>query len=470
MSYAWSRRTFMKALGAACATMPFARLLERSALGDPASGPPLRFVAVRHNHGMPAEFWRPQPGFVINAANQSLQPFDDATTYGTSFKNKLIAIDGIRNLVADESSSGGHASTPCIWTGSVNTSSGPKCESLETYLAVTKGLGSGTPFPTVLYSSGGGGAYGAGGVQLDYITDPQWLFMTLFAHFTPNTTSAQAQADALARGKSTLDFVSGSLTSLQNRLATPEKIVLDQHLTAIRQIENRLTAPAGACTTVPAMPSSSSTADGDYVNKTVLAIFAQAIACDLTRFMQITLADPGSSISSTTQDPGVVPALPAAYPPKGQTCSDSPDASSDCDHLDVAHKYVASSPFALGGGGAASDVTSQIRLARLNKYYNGQLASFLQMLAQAGVIDSTLVMTMSDVGNPALHNCTGLPVLLLGGANGYFKMGKSVVLPKDTAQNAVLVSVANAFGVNITQYGSSSNASTMAGPLPGLTA
>ena len=182
--------------------------------------------------------------------------------------------------------------------------------------------------------------------------------------------------------------------------------------------------------------------------------------------MQITLSDPGTSIAASTQDPGVSPAIPPAYPPKGSTCADSPNASSDCDHLDVAHKYVASSPFALGGGGAASDVTTQIRLARLNKYFMSQLAGFMKLLNAGGLLDNTLMMTMSDVGNPSLHDCAGLPTLLLGGANGYFKMGQSVVLNNLASQNAVFVSVANAFGVPITQYGVSSNASTMAGPLP----
>jgi hypothetical protein len=467
MSYATSRRTFLKALGATCAVMPFARLLERSALGNPPSGPPMRFVAIRHGHGMPAEFWRPQAGFVINGTNQSLQPLDDAATYGSSFKNNMIMIDGIQNMVANESSSGGHASVPCIWTGSTNASSGPKCESLETYLGVTKGLGSSTPFPTVLYG-GATGAYGAGGVQLSQISNPGWLFMTLFKNFMPSNTGAAAQADALARGKSTLDFVSGSLTSLQNRLATPEKIVLDQHLTAIRQIENRLTAPTGMCTAVPSMPTSAT--DGDYVNATILPMFAEAIACDLTRFMQIALSDPSTSIAASTQDPGVSPAIPPAYPPKGSTCADSPNASSDCDHLDVAHKYAASSPFTLGGGGSAADITTQVRLARLNKYFMSQIAGFMKLLKAGGLLDNTLIMTMSDVGNPALHDCTRIPVLLLGGANGYFKMGQSVVLNNLTSQNAVFVSIANAFGVPITQYGVSANSSTLQGPLPGLTA
>jgi len=467
MSYATSRRTFLRALGAFAATMPFYRLLERSALGDPPSGPPMRFVAVRQAHGRSVEFWRPQPGFVINGTNQVLQPFDDAVTYGKSYKNNLIVIDGINNLVAEESNNYGHASTPCIWTASTAYPT-PTCESLETYLGVTKGLGSSTPYPTVLY--GHGGAYGAGGVELDSIFEPVDLFAMLFANFMPPAQqNAQAQADALARGKSTLDFVSGSLTALQGRLASQEKILLDQHLMAIRQIENRLTAPPTACSSIPSQPMNEVNA-GDYNNQTVLQMMTQAFACDLTRFVQIQLEDPGTAISASAQDPGVVPPIPVSMPPAGTTCSDNPAFSQDCDHMDVAHAYVTSSPLQLGGGGSAADITTQVRLARLNKYFASQMASFAQALDAASLLDSTLVMTMSDVGNPALHDCQGLPTILLGGANGYFKMGQHVALTQSTSQNAVFVSIANAFGIPITSYGVSANPSTTAGPLAGLTA
>jgi hypothetical protein len=469
MSLSTSRRSFLRALGAVAATMPFARLLERSAFGDPPAGPPLRFAAVYVPNGNPTEFWRPQPGFIINGLNQSLQPFDDAATFGMSFKDKLIVIDGIDNMVASESNSGGHASAPCVWTGSINSSTGPKCESIETYLGVTKGLGNSTAFPTSIYQ--GANVFGAGGVPLDSIANPQWLFTSLFTNFMPPAQqNAQAAADTLARGKSTLDFVSSSLTSLQNRLAAPEKALLDQHLTAIRQIENRLTAGPQTCSSIPTEPTSSSTSNGDYVNSTVIQIFAQAFACDITRFIQMVLADPGSIIGSSTQDPGVVPPLPLSWPAAGQTCADDPTTSSDCDHLDVAHKYLVSSPFTLGGGGTAAEITTQVRLARLNKYYSTQLATFAQLLNQNMLLDNTLIMTMSDVGNPALHDCIGLPTILLGGANGYFKMGQHIQLAQHRSQNSVFVAIANAFGIPITSYGVSANPSTTAGPLPGLTA
>jgi hypothetical protein len=479
MSRTVNRRSFLKALGAVGLAMPFARLLERSALGD-GGVPPLRFVGTFVGNGNPLEFFRPQPGFVINSLNHALQPFDDAATYGMSFKNNLVVLDGVNNSVANESNSEGHASTPCMWTGSVNTKpggSGPKNESIETYLGVTKGLGSSTSFPTVVYGTGNTTAFGAGGVPLDMFGDPAALFMSVFGNLQNSGQTPQQQADALARGKSTLDFVSGSLQGLQSRLAPAEQQLLDQHLTAIRQIENRLSQPPPNCT-IPGPPTCPKysgclpiNTNGDTINQMVISLMAQAIACDLTRFIQMRLLDPGTSIASSTQDPGVNPALPVSYPPSGTACSDNPANSQDCDHLDVGHKYVASSPFTLGGGSGgngAADITSQIRLARLCKYHMQMLASFAQQLQGFGVLDSTLIMTMSDVGNPAAHDCFNLPTILLGGTNGYFKMGQYIQLPANTTQNHVFVSIANAFGVNITSYGSSSNTATTTGTIPGL--
>ncbi len=482
MSRSVSRRSFLAALGAVGAAMPFARLLERSALGQGMMGPQ-RFVGVFIGNGNPLEFWRPQTGFAISGLNQSLQPFDDAATYGMSFKDKLVVLDGITNVAANESQSQGHASQPCIWTGSTNATPGGtavKNESIETFLGVTKGLGSATPFPTVLYGDGVTTAYGVGGVPLSMFGDPSQLFTALFANFQPKGQSAQQQADALARGKSTLDFVAGSLQGLESRLAAPERMLLDQHLTAIRQIENRLMAPPPVCTSAPAMPVCpkyagclASNTSGDLINQMVIDIFAQAIACDLTRFMQLKLTDPGAPIGSSAQDPGVNPPLPLSEPPSGSVCADVPSNPQDCDHLDVAHKYIMSTPFTLGGGSGgngASDVTTQIRLARLNKYYHQYLADFAKQLASFGLLDSTLIMTSSDVGNPAAHDCVNLPTILLGGANGYFKMGQHIQLPTNTSQNAVFVSIANAFGINITSYGTSANTSTTTGTIPGLAA
>jgi hypothetical protein len=407
-----------------------------------------------------------------------LQPFDDAVNYpaaaGGSLKDKLVVLDGITNVVANERNTAGHGASPCMWTGSVLSNGNPSCASLETFLSTQNDLAGKTPFPTTLYNAN---AHGSDGSILSAYSNPGWLFSSLFGSFMPSgQQNAQAQLDAIARGKSSLDFVAGTLTSLQSRLAASEKAKLDEHLTAIRQIESRLQSTPTATCTVPTNPDPNGTirdsknGDGDWVNSVVLQILIQAIACDLTRFIQWSLEDTSNPLTSDAQDPGVDPSIPPVYPPTGQACADGLGSTGDCVHQDVAHKYVTSSPFTIGGGSGGngpSDVTSQIRLARAKKYGYEHIASFASQLDAMGLLDCTLMMTLDDVGNPALHDSSGLPCILVGGANGALKMGQHLML-QDAPQNAVFVAIANAFGVPITSYGVSNNASTTAGPLPGL--
>ena len=68
------------------------------------------------------------------------------------------------------------------------------------------------------------------------------------------------------------------------------------------------------------------------------------------------------------------------------------------------------------------------------------------------------------MGNPALHSTRNVPTVLAGGANGKFRMGRRLKVPADcpasnlwckpsdaafngTANNHLLVSIAQAFGV-----------------------
>jgi hypothetical protein len=466
-------------VGAVAATLPFYKLLETSALGYPNSGPPLRFVAINDWHGRPLEFWRPQPGFGISYLNCCLQPFDDAVNYpaaaGGSLKSKLVVLDGVSNLAAIECNSTGHGASPAMWTGStLDSNSNPSCASFETFLSTQGTLAGTTAFPTAGYRTW---MYSPTGRPLAVYGYPGQAFTALFGSFAPPGQQAtQAQLDAIARGKSSMDFITGTLTSLQSRLAAAEKTKLDEHLTAIRQIENRLQNPPSVMCTVPPNPDptgriiDSRTDDGDWINPIMSQIFLQAIACDLTRFIQWSIQNTSSPLGSDAQDPGVTPSIPPMDPATGQACADGLGATSDCVHQDVAHKYVTSSPFTIGGGSGGngqSDITSQIRLARAKKYGYQFIAQFASQLDAMGLLDSTLVMTGDDVGNPALHDSSGLPCILVGGANGAIKMGQHLML-NNVSQNAVFVAIANAFGVPITSYGVSKNPSTMAGPLPGL--
>jgi len=57
--------------------------------------PPLRFIGVYHPHGIAAELFARREGetetsFALDYPDSPLQPFDDAATYGRSFKDNIV--------------------------------------------------------------------------------------------------------------------------------------------------------------------------------------------------------------------------------------------------------------------------------------------------------------------------------------------------------------------------------------------
>lgn len=142
----------------------------------------------------------------------------------------------------------------------------------------------------------------AGGPGLPVIPegDPRAAFDRVFAGVVPGTgggtTAVDPAVEALrADRRSVLDVVSKELTSLHGRLSAKERAKLDQHMTAIRELELRVaesgpadpapTDPGAACT-VPTRPA----AQAVYENNTLptrlklnIEITAYAMACDQIR-------------------------------------------------------------------------------------------------------------------------------------------------------------------------------------------
>jgi hypothetical protein len=500
-----SRRSFLKAVGASAAMLPFFRLLERSALGDSPAGPINRLVLFTSEHGRAIEFWRPGAGFAIHPSSE-LQVFDDATTYGVNLKSQLNVIDGLDLKCAYESSSNGHTGYPSIWTGSNGIVQSapvtvPKCESIDYFLAITNNLGAATAFPLVSFGARDYiKCHGLNGAPQSPYQEPSDLFNALFANFTvPGNPSSngQAAADALARGKSTLDYIMGSITSLQTRLSAPEKAKLDQHLTSIRQIENRLVGAPGAvanasCAQPSAPVACNPVPDGDpcgsnpqacycedtfynwqgfanYSNDTVNAIMFEALNCDLTRFANIETRD------------NAMPLTDISPPILGQDTLSADCSNGDCIHNAIAHQYKSTQyngGYVQGGNASDPNLSSQQRLARAKKYHMSYIADMASKLQAAGLLGSTLIASCSDIGDPSVHDSNWLPFITVGNVNGYFKTGQHVLMPNDftdpnyvdkynlasdpefthmNPHNAMLTMIVNAFGVPVTSYGVSTN-------------
>ncbi len=459
-----TRRAFLKAIGSAGASLPFVGMLSDSAAQAAGEELPLRLIGVYHPHGICAEYWAMQSGdtetdFDITYENCSLQPFDDPTTYGKSFKDKILPIEGIDLL----SSANGHETAATILTGS-RVAGQPLNISLDQYLAIEKGLGADTRLATAALAIGDDGSepgttlsYGPGGAPLPKIIDPVQAFDLFFAGFVvgddPEALARAARRRVL--GQSVIDFATGEINRLHGRLAPREQQKLDQHLTSLRELEKQFSeATVGAGCMVPTPPNGSAfpsvrryNGGEPYftpISEAMIDILAQAMACDITRFATLYLAD----LSYEGNPLG----LPAD------------------NHGGVAHTY---SPSPIGNNylpGGDGDPATWLPLAQINRYNYGQIARLMQRLDEFGVLDSTLIYASSDMGNASLHSTRNVPTLLAGGVNGKFRMGRRLRMVRDcpesnpwcgpddadnqgVSNNHLLVSILQAFGVEENSFG-----------------
>ena len=463
-----TRRKFLRALGVGAATLPFVGALERSVFGaDPDHA--TRFIGIFHPHGAssPLFLGTGTDGCDIAFPDSVLSPFDDASTYGRSFKDVILPLAGVDVLAAS-----GHSAPQALLTGSESKNS-----SLDYFLAVEQGLGDVTPVSHLVLGVGAGGTsqessltYGPGGVPLPKVIDPRQTFQLLFANFVSgDDPEAQARlAYNRARGKSVLDHVRADLSRLNGRLAAPERLKLEQHTTSLREIEKRLdaTQPGGvACMRPgepPEIPRLQSYNGGepyfDQITDLQIDLLAQAMACDITRFATLWMGD----LSRGGAEPAGLAGLP------------------DNNHDDLAHLYDGPRGAHYGNAKEGTPGTWS-DLGRLNRYHYGKCARLLERLDAYGVLDETLVWMSSDMGNPASHSSRNVPTLLAGGAGGTFRMGRRVVLNSDcppdryfcddptfVPNNHLLVSIAQAFGVDVDRFGTDDDPSVTTGEISAL--
>jgi Protein of unknown function (DUF1552) len=473
-----TRRRLLQTSLATAASLPLLGALKSVArAADPSAL--TNFVCIYHPHGVSAEYWAMRSGesetmYDLTYENCSLQPFDDAKTYGKSFKDKLLIIEGIDHL----SNANGHDSAGTILTGSRIDGQKPLNASLDQVLAVEKGLGMSSPVTSIALGVGNDAtqsgvtlSYGAGGAPLPKIIDPLQAFDLLFANLTvPDDAGARAAADHKRKvGGSILDFLRGELNEWKPKLGTSEQQKIDQHLTSLREIEKQLQGGmVSASCSLPAKPDASKFPklkqyNGgepyfDAITDAQVDLLANALACGVTRFGTLFLND----LSYEGNPLG----LPAD------------------NHGSVAHTYNAS-PVGNNGRPGDGDPKTWLPLAKFNRYSYSKVARLMQRLDSLGALENTLIYVASDMGNPSLHSTQNVPTLLAGGAGGKIRMGRRIRLGPDcnnmtpwcaageatfsgVSNNHLLISIASAFGVTLDTFGTQVEMKHTTGPLSEL--
>jgi hypothetical protein len=441
-----TRRTILTALGAGALlgyAAPGARRLHAQ------SAAARYFIGVYMPHGVAREYWLPRAGFDISYDGCSLAPFADAQALGKSYADQLLVLEGLDLTAGIEGGTTGHDASRVILTGSAQ---GGKNASIDQYLALEVGLGQSTPLSSLVLGVGSSSpdlgqcvSYAQGGVALPKLIDPSQTFTQAFGQLVVGSDpAALAQLERDRRlGKSLLDYWRDDLGRLAARAPRSEQAKLEQHATALRELEKSLDPALDGCTP-PAAPDASaypalaSYGGGepyfDTITNLQIDLLAQALSCDVTRVGTLFLAD----LSRTHLDPE----LP------------------DDVHLDVAHRYTS------GGRDGGGNPDSWRLLAKQNRYTYSKLARLVRRLDALGILEQTVLIALSDMGDTNRHLSRQVPALLAGGWGGRLRGGRHVDLgAAGTPNNRLLVAVQQAFGVDSESFGDSPDPAITTGSL-----
>ncbi len=257
------------------------------------------------------------------------------------------------------------------------------------------------------------------------------VFAKLFLEGTPAEVRRQVQR--LREGQSIMDTVQEEARSFASRVGSADREKLDEYFTSVRELEQRLvTSEAWVQKPKPkvdAEPPRDIQNGSDLIGRMRLLfdLIPLALQTDSTRLITIFL-----------QGANAVPPVPGVT----------------IDHHNLSHH------------GQEPEKIAQLRLIETEQFrvFSGLLDK-LKAKREAGapLLDDTMVLFGSNLGNANSHDTRNLPILLAGGG---FKLGQHTAF--DANNNARLcnlyVSMLQQLGIDTDRFGSSTG--TLSGLAP----
>jgi hypothetical protein len=249
---------------------------------------------------------------------------------------------------------------------------------------------------------------------LPMIRDPRVVFDQMFGVL--GSGSPEERRERRSEDLSILDFVRESAKRLQGRLGTGDRVRLTDYLDNVREIERRLQAvekrnDSGEPRELPSAPRGIPDSFAEHV-KLMFDLQILAFKSDVTRVFSLKMGRDGSN---------------RVYPESGST---------GAFHI-VSHH---------------GDNPDRIReLAKINTYHVSLLPYFLKQLQETAdgdgtMLDNSVVIYGSPMGNPNQHNHKRVPFLVAGHAGGRLKGGVHLKAKNATPLSNVMLSLLHAIG------------------------
>ena len=425
-----SRRTFIRGAGVTMA-LPFLESMVPAATPSrqTAASRPTRLGCIYFPHGVTQDKWKPATegaGFEFTEILKPLKPFRDHMTV-------------ISDMSHPQAYGAGSATANHQRSSAVFLSGAPAQFGSSAYLGITmdqvaaQKIGQDTILPSLeLAIQEGSPSAGTTSAYSNTISwqgptsplpmqnNPQLVFEQLFGEGATEEDRQKRREQSL----SLLDHVLGEASSLQQKLPATDRIRIDQYLDDVREIERRVERAGQAVSPDLDLPAAPVGIPRDFEThlKLMFDLMVLAWQTDITRVSTLLMA---KELSNTT------------YPGSGV---------SDGFH-NLSHH---------GNGREMMD-----RFAVMNTYHHNLFGYLLERLqatsdGDGNLLDHSMVLWGSGMGNSHEHNHTPLPIVLAGGASGRIEGGQHIqVKPYGTTMCNLLLTMLDKLDIPMEQFGDS---------------
>jgi len=433
-----SRRAVLRGLGTMVALPALDAFAPASAFAQSKPGHLIRAAFLFVPNGINMDHWRPTGEGSEFDLKSTLEPLAD-------LRGEFSVLTGLtqRNAFALGDGPGDHARSSAAWLTGVHPKktdgSDIRCGISVDQLAGMH-LGKHTRFGTLEIGCERGALAGNcdSGYSCAYSSAVSWKTETtplpkevnprlVFERFFGGGDTAEAagaRADRLRARKSVLDFVSEDAARLAGQLGARDRMKLDEYLTGVREIEERLAKIEKDALEVPAGFERPRGVPADYGEHIRIMgdMMVLAFQADLTRVCTFMFANEGSN--RNYRHIGV---------------SDG--------HHDISHH---------GGDEAKLEAKRKIDL-----FHTQQLAYILKRMASiregdGTLLDNCMVLYGGGISDGNRHNHDDLPLVFAGRGGGTIEQGKHAVYPNGTPMANLFLSMLDRLGIREDKFGDSS--------------
>ncbi|MEQ1839400.1 MAG: DUF1552 domain-containing protein [Verrucomicrobiales bacterium] len=420
-----NRRLFLRGTGVTL-SLPFLESLS-PLFGKSEAESPRRMLLISNNLGvLPAPFFPKGVGTDYEASPylEILKPFRRDFTVFSGLSHPNVT--------------GGHSTENCFLTAAKDPTGSGFRNTISLDQFAVENLGQQTRFPTLnlgvnIDKANRSLSWTRDGVLLPAEDRPSALFRRMFVQGSP--AEVERRLHQLKDRGSILDAVSGDMSGFQKSLGSDDKARLDQYFTSVRELEERLHS-SGAWEQ-KAKPATDRPEPTDIADP---ARFFEKFGLML-EMAQLAFESDSTRIVTLMVDGFATPVFEISAQEKSLN-----------GYHDLSHH------------GRSKEKLAQ--LERVDRRQMEVLRTLFESLAsriESGprLLDQTMVLYGSNLGDANVHNTTNLPILLGGGG---FKHGRHIGFDgiRNTPLSNLFVSMLQRLGIETGEFASGT------GPLEGL--